>query len=118
MRGWTNTSNQRQRPTLEEDYTLYRTKQKAHPAGSLLRGGSPSILPGGRWPEGRLTPARPRNPGLEREIARSEQSHKRRRIGSRRVYRFVERLFFLAMIVFVILAFRRFFSAVAPAFMG
>lgn len=97
---------------------MYRDNSERGPGKGLLRGGSHSILPGGRWPEGELATTNPMAPGLEAKIAESEEKHRRRRKSSGRIYRVVERLFFLAIVLFMFLAFRRFFSAVAPAFIG
>lgn len=97
---------------------MYRDKRGKGPGKGLLRGGSYSILPGSRWPEGELATTNPVMPGLEAKIAESEEKHGRRRKSSGRIYRVAERLFFLGMVIFMLLAFRRFFSAVAPAFFG
>lgn len=100
---------------------MNRAKSRGRgPATGLLRSGAFSILPGKRWPKpGRKRPPMTQlDPDLEDRIQRAENLHRLRRRGTARVYRTLERLFFLAILLFTILAVRRFLSAVTPALLG
>ena len=85
----------------------------------LLRGGSLSILPGRRRSKGeKKASSLPEVDGLEERFIEAEDRHGRRRKSSARVYQWIERLFMLAILLFLLLAFRSFISAVTPALIG
>jgi len=85
----------------------------------LLRGGSLSILPGRRRSKAEKDASSlPEVDGLEERFIEAEARHGRRRKSSARVYQLIERLFMLAILLFLLLAFLRFISAVTPALIG
>jgi len=98
---------------------LYRYDHGRIAGRGLLRGGSLSILPGRRRSKGeKQIQSAPEIDGMNERTVEAEEMHRRRRRASARVYQLIERLFMLAILLFLLLAFRRFLSAVTPALIG
>jgi hypothetical protein len=98
---------------------LYRSNGGRIAGRGLLRGGSLSILPGRRWSKAKeKASSLPEVDGLEESFIEAEERHGRRRKSSARVYEMIERLFMLALLLFLLLASWRFISAVTPALIG